>query len=147
MEAIGFCMCFSVWGLLALNIDESRAPETLFLDISVQRVLGGTGLDPVEPWATSYVDAVRDGRLGDAIWARYHIFGNVVDGKLEDGSTVLDSIEEEAMRYKKLASKEWADAVVLYKQTSSADTHPEVIEVIFRVDKKDVSQIQVSESG
>ncbi|KAJ4044345.1 hypothetical protein NW756_004678 [Fusarium oxysporum] len=91
---------------MALNLDESRAPETLFLNISVQRVLAGTGLDPVEPWATLYVKAVRDGRLGDAIWARYHIFGNGVDGKLEDGSTVLDSLEEEAVRYKKLASKE-----------------------------------------
>ncbi|QGI62723.1 hypothetical protein CEK27_006694 [Fusarium fujikuroi] len=127
----------------ALNIDETRAPETLFLDISVQRVLARTGLDPVEPWATSYVNAVRDGRLGDAIWARYHIFGNVVNGKLEDGSTVLHSLEEEAVRYKKLASKEWADAVQYYKRTSSADTHPEVIEVILQVDKKDRLKIEI----
>ncbi|KAH7267781.1 uncharacterized protein BKA55DRAFT_712430 [Fusarium redolens] len=132
---------------MALSIDESRAPEALFLDLSVQRVLVGTGLCPVEPWATSYVNAVRDGRLGDAIWARYHIFGNVVDGKLEDGSTILDSVEEEAVRYKKRASREWADAVAFYKKTSSADTHHEVIEVILRVDKQDVSGIQVSDSG
>lgn len=137
----------SILTYTALNSDESRALETLFLDISVQRVLTGTGLDPVEPWATSYVNAVRGGRLGDAIWARYHIFGNVVDGKLEDGSTVIDSVEQEALRYKKRASREWANAVAFYKQTSSADTHPEVIEIILRVDKKDVSRIQVSESG
>ncbi|TXC10546.1 hypothetical protein FocTR4_00005957, partial [Fusarium oxysporum f. sp. cubense] len=131
----------------ALNIDKSQAPETLSLDISVQRVFAGTGPDPVEPWATSYVNAVRDGRFGDAIWARYHIFGNVVDGKSEYGSTVIDNVEEEAVRYKKRACREWANTVAFYKETSSADIHPEVIEIILQVDKKDVSRIQASESG
>lgn len=42
--------------------------EPLFLDLTVEEVATNTAwLQVVEPWATMYVDAVNDGRYGDAV--------------------------------------------------------------------------------
>lgn len=128
---------------IAMNLSDAQAPEALFLGISVQQVLHGKGVDAVEPWATLYVDAVHDGRFGDAIWARYHIFGEVIDGMIEK-LTVLESITEDAVGYKKFAPEDYAEAVAFYKDTmNSADTHTDVIEIILRIDKEDVSGIEL----
>jgi hypothetical protein len=59
------------------NVSSSTAstlPEQLFLDLRMQDVLeDNTAMILVEPWATKYVESLRDKRYGDAIWARYHI--------------------------------------------------------------------------
>ncbi|KAM0559780.1 hypothetical protein ACHAPJ_004304 [Fusarium lateritium] len=126
-----------------MSLSDIEPPEGLFLDISVQRVLHDVGVPAVEPWATSYIDAVHDGRFGDAIWARYHIFGNVIDGMIEK-LTVLESITEDAMGYKKFAPEDYAIAVAFYKDTmNNADTHPEVIDIILHIDKQDLSDIDL----
>ncbi|KAL3602792.1 hypothetical protein FPOAC2_07104 [Fusarium poae] len=83
-----------------MSLSDSTPPEMLFLDISVQDVLHNPGIPAVEPWATLFIDAVHDKRYGDAIWARYHIFGHVVDGRFEK-LTILETIKDDAMRYKK----------------------------------------------
>lgn len=128
---------------IAMILSDAEPPEGLFLDISVHRVLHDVGIPAVEPWATSYIDAVHDGRFGDAIWARYHIFGNVIDGMIEQ-LTVLESITEDAMGYKKFAPEDYAAAVAFYTdRMNSADTHPEVIEIILRIDKEDLSGVDI----
>ncbi|KAL4723828.1 hypothetical protein ACLX1H_009472 [Fusarium chlamydosporum] len=128
-----------------MSLSDSEPPEGLFLDISVQRVLHDLEMPAVEPWATSYIDAIHGGRFGDAIWARYHIYGNVIDGMIEK-LTVLESITEDAMGYKKFAPEEYAAAVAFYKHTMNcADKHPEVIEIILRIDEEDLSSIELSE--
>lgn len=128
---------------IAMTLSDAEPPEGLFLDISVHRVLHDVGVPAVEPWATSYIDAVHDGRFGDAIWARYHIFGNVIDGMIEQ-LTVLESITEDAMGYKKFAPEDYAAAVAFYTdRRNSADTHPEVIEIILRIDKEDLSGVDI----
>lgn len=77
--------------------------EQLFLDFSVQGVHQNemNAFPIVELWATQYVNAIRDGRYGDAVWARYHIAGEV-HGGIIDGTnrTVLEMIEEDALGYK-----------------------------------------------
>ncbi|KAJ4268312.1 hypothetical protein NW762_002375 [Fusarium torreyae] len=126
-----------------MSLSDAEPPEGLFLDISVQGVLHDVGIPAVEPWGTSYIDAVHDKRFDDAIWARYHIFGNVIDGMIEK-LTVLESIAEDAMRYKKFAPEDYAMAVAFYKDMmNSADTHPEVIEIILHIDKQDLSGIDI----
>ncbi|RSL74961.1 hypothetical protein CEP52_017885, partial [Fusarium oligoseptatum] len=65
----------------AASTGESEAIEPLFLEFSIQEVLTNNSWIPVvEPWASQYVSAVRDGRYGDAVWARYHIAGDVHNG-------------------------------------------------------------------
>ncbi|GKU03692.1 hypothetical protein FLAG1_05772 [Fusarium langsethiae] len=126
-----------------MNLNDAEAPETLFLDISVQCVLHDPGIPAVEPWATLFIDAVHDRRFGDAIWARYHIFGEVENGMIYK-STVLDAIKEDAMRYKKFAPEAYDEAVAFYKDTmNKADTHPEVIKIILQVDEQDLSGIDI----
>lgn len=126
-------------------MNDDEPPETLFLDISVQDVLYDPGVPAVEPWATLFIDAVHDRRFCDAIWARYHIFGDVIDGMLQT-LTVLDTIKEDAMRYKKFEPEEYAEAVAFYKAAmNDADTHPEVIEIILQVNEQDLSRIDIPE--
>jgi hypothetical protein len=96
----------------------SRLPEQPFLDLRVQDVLDNTaGIDPVEPWATRYIEALRDGRYGDAIWARYHIAGDVEKGLIYDGAgnlTVLQAIEDDARDYRVNDGAMYADAPPLH---------------------------------
>jgi hypothetical protein len=96
----------------------SRLPEQLFLDLRVQDVLDNTaGIDPVEPWATRYIEALRDGRYGDAIWARYHIAGDVEESLIDDGTgnlTVPQAMEDDARNYKVNDGAMYADALSLH---------------------------------
>ncbi|RSM11821.1 hypothetical protein CDV31_006589 [Fusarium ambrosium] len=133
----------------AMSQSDMEGVEQCFLDISVDQVLHYDGVPAVEPWATMYIDAIHDKRFGDAIWARYQIFGDVVDGLIDDGRlTVLESIEEDAVGYKKNAPEAFDEAVAFYKSvTNSADGHPEVIEIIMRIDKEDVSNRYFPEGG
>ncbi|KAL6915627.1 hypothetical protein ACHAPO_008058 [Fusarium lateritium] len=130
---------------MSLSLSDAKPLEILFLDISVQEVLHEPGVPAVEPWATSYINAVHDKRFGDAIWDRYHIFGDVVDGRFEK-LTVLETIREDAMGYRKSEPEMYSEAVAFYKDTmNSADTHPEVIEIIFQVSEQDLSGMDISE--
>jgi hypothetical protein len=111
--------------------------EHLFLDVSLHDVI--TKRWPVvEPWATMYVEAVREQRYGDAVWARYHMEGGVENGIIysppNPNITVLESIKEDAIGYK-ISDPEWyAKALLFYARTSSSDGHPEVIDIIFQAD-------------
>src|SRR5690242_6593213 len=95
--ALGF------YHVAAASARESEAIEPLFLEFSIQEVLANTSWIPVvEPWASQYVSAIRDGRYGDAVWAWYHIAGDVHNGIVggTTNKTVLQSIEEDALGYK-----------------------------------------------
>ncbi|KAK7420795.1 hypothetical protein QQX98_002599 [Neonectria punicea] len=117
----------------ALSISYTTLVEQLFLDLALNDVINKTpGIPVAEPWATMYVDSILDSRFGDAVWARYHIFGNV-HNNIVDGSpnlTVLESIKEDAIGYRVHASEEYFEARPFYEKTSSADGHPDVIEII-----------------
>ncbi|KAG4258034.1 hypothetical protein FPRO03_02989 [Fusarium proliferatum] len=95
--------------------DETSPVEQLFLDRSIHDVL--TRKWPaVEPWATMYVDAIREQRYGDAVWARYHIEGNVENGVIispspSDNMPVLDSIREDAEEAKMNEPESYAKAL------------------------------------
>lgn len=130
----------------AAAIPDSEVPEQLFLDLPVDQVLDRDGSDLVEPWATMYVDAVREARFGDAIWARYHVFGAVgADGRYSDGRTVPEQIEGDAMGYKKYEAEIYAEAMEFYRGVSGLDGHPEVIDIIVRVDGMDLRRVKISE--
>lgn len=60
------------------NLSDASPPEQLFLDLPVNQVVKCDGMQPVEPWESLYINAIHDGRFGDAIWARYHIAGEVM---------------------------------------------------------------------
>ncbi|KAM0331645.1 hypothetical protein ACHAQA_003324 [Verticillium albo-atrum] len=112
--------------------------EPLFLDLTVHEVATNTACIPVvEPWATMYVDAIRDGRYGDAVWARYHITGNVIDGVIPQlggckDKTVLESIEEDALEALENSWDLLEEAVELFRQTKDSDGHKEVIDLLAR---------------
>ncbi|KAI1063694.1 hypothetical protein LB506_005736 [Fusarium annulatum] len=126
----------------------TKLVEQLFLDLPISEVLHPTEGTPVfEPWASSYVKSIRESRFGDAIWARYQMLGQVVDG-LCRGKTILERITEDAMGYKKYSSEFYAEAVAFYRaNNSSSDGHPEVIEIILRVDTEDLTGKHIPEDG
>ncbi|KAL3482766.1 hypothetical protein BJX62DRAFT_250312 [Aspergillus germanicus] len=102
--------------------------QQLFLDLRVQDVLdNNTAMILVEPWATKYVESLRDKRYGDANWARYHIAGDLGEGLIDDGGsgnmTVLQAIEDDARDYRVNDEDLYRDALSLYSQTSNEDTH------------------------
>jgi hypothetical protein len=131
---------------MSMTVGYAEPVEQLFLDLPVDQVLQRDGVQVIEPWESLYVDAIHDTRYGDAIWARYHIMGDVVDGLIE-GLTVLESITQDAMGYKKHAPEQYADAVSFYKGTSSADGRTDLIEIILRVDGEDVTTNGIPENG
>ncbi|KAI1019944.1 hypothetical protein LB503_006020 [Fusarium chuoi] len=99
--------------------------EELFLDISIHEV-----------------DSIREQRYGDAIWARYCIEGGVEDGVIigqgpNPDMTVLDQIKEDAVEAKINEPRLYAEALELYRMTSSTDGHPEVLKIIFDTDRMD----------
>ncbi|KAJ5949990.1 hypothetical protein N7454_001574 [Penicillium verhagenii] len=120
------------------DIPENRPVEQLFLDYSIQDVLEKRGgLQPAEPWASIYLDAIRNGRFGDAIWARYHLHGDVENGIVggSNNMTVLELIKEDALSYWESEPEEYLKALDLYSNTSMADGHTNVLEVIRSVKK------------
>ncbi|OOQ89665.1 hypothetical protein PEBR_07421 [Penicillium brasilianum] len=128
-----------------MNTSDTKLVEQLFLDFSVQEVVQNetNGFPVVEPWATEYVNAIRDGRYGDAVWARYHIAGDVHSGII-DGTdrTVLEMIEEDALGYKVDDPEVYDEALSFYANTNPADGHPEVIEIILRIGDKNVDTLR-----
>jgi hypothetical protein len=128
----------------------SSLPEQLFLDLRVQDVLDDTaGIDLVEPWASKYVEALRDGRYGDAIWARYHIAGDVEEGLIDGGAgnlTVLQAIKDDARDYRMNDEAMYADALSLYSQTSNEDSHAtDVLALLHRIGSENVTEATIEE--
>ncbi|KAG4274808.1 hypothetical protein FPRO04_09171 [Fusarium proliferatum] len=96
---------------------ETSPVEQLFLDRSIHDVL--TRKWPaVEPWATMYVDAIREQRYGDVVPSP------------SDNMPVLDSIREDAEEAKISEPEFYAKALQFFAKTSPSDGHPEVIQVI-----------------
>ncbi|KAH7133508.1 hypothetical protein EDB81DRAFT_103244 [Dactylonectria macrodidyma] len=127
-----------------MEIGPTEQPEHLFLEYSMYEVLYREGphsqpWEFSEPWATMYIDAIREQRFGDAVWARYHMDGQVVDGIIKGppNLTVMESIKEDAIGYKRHASEHFAKALLFYAKTSSADGHRDVIDVIFEADSEE----------
>ncbi|PLB55813.1 hypothetical protein P170DRAFT_433293 [Aspergillus steynii IBT 23096] len=86
-------------------INETTLPEQLFLDFSIHKILHNdtNGFPITGPWSTEYVASIRTHRYGDAVWARYHIAGDVDSstGLIEGtNQTVLEMIEEDALGYR-----------------------------------------------
>lgn len=89
------------------------------------------------------MSAIREGRYGDAIWARYHITRDVCGGVIEGSDKiVLEMIQEDALGYKLSDPKVYAEALSLCTNTSSTDRHPEVIEIILRIGNQDTTALQ-----
>jgi hypothetical protein len=91
------------------------------------------------------VKSIREKRYGDAIWARYHIYGDVEDGIMGglDNMTVLESIEEDAIEYRLNVPELYTDALSFYAQSSSLDTYArDVLEMLRRLGEEDVSELQ-----
>ncbi|KAJ4256814.1 hypothetical protein NW762_008910 [Fusarium torreyae] len=134
----------------SISLSDARPVEILFLDIPVSDVVQRADYIQVfEPWATQYVDAIHEGRFGDAIWARYHMMGGVKsDGKLEGADiTVTESITEDAVAYKQGYPEDYAKAVSLFQEyLSQSDGHLDILEIVFRIGREDVSGIRVPES-
>ncbi|KAJ5676157.1 hypothetical protein N7462_009054 [Penicillium macrosclerotiorum] len=131
-----------------MRANESKLIEQLFLDIPIQDLLNNkfAGTTVVEPWKSDYINAIRDGRFGDALWARYHMFGGVHNGLIEGTNmTVLESIEEDAIGYRVGHPDLYAEALLFYATTKASDGHPEVIEMLFRIGHQDAAELHVSE--
>ncbi|KAE8149527.1 hypothetical protein BDV25DRAFT_125337 [Aspergillus avenaceus] len=123
----------------------SILPEQLFLDLHIQDVTDKTtGISVVEPWATKYTESIREKRYGDAIWARYHIGGDVegIAGSSMN-MTVLDMIAEDAREYRLNDPTLYSEALSLYAQTSSEDSHAaDVLALVRRIGEEDVTQLE-----
>ncbi|KAK4871381.1 hypothetical protein LT330_000618 [Penicillium expansum] len=128
-----------------VTIPENKPAEQLFLDLPIQDVLNkNAGMLVIEPWASIYVDAIRDGRFVDAVWARYHISGDLENEIAEDPNnmTVLDVIKVDALEYRVNEPEEYAKALSFYAKTSSADGHADVIETIDNLTEKDIARVR-----
>lgn len=123
---------------------DNRLVEQLFLDYSIQDVLSKRKeYQLVEPWASLYVNAIREARFGDAIWARYHMCGDVENGIVgRSGRTVLEVIKEDALGYRVGDTEEYAEALLFYAKSSSADGHADVFELIANLPESDISRVQ-----
>ncbi|KAF7118134.1 hypothetical protein CNMCM5793_007527 [Aspergillus hiratsukae] len=135
---------------MSLNISETKPVEQLFLDIPIQQVLNPSeGTKVIEPWTSMYVDAIRDARFGDAVWSRYHIYGDVENGIVSGSNnmTVLDVIKEDALSYRVNEPEEYFKALLFYAKTSSADGHADVIEVITNLDEREIAEFKATEEA
>ncbi|KAM0306795.1 hypothetical protein HYE67_002790 [Fusarium culmorum] len=125
----------------ATSADDTEPDEPLFLDIPIADIANAAeDLKLVEPWTSRYVAAIHEKRFGDALWARYHIFGEIINGTFEDTNvTVLDRIEEDAIEYKVNEPELFSHALSFYANTSSNDTHTEILDLLANVNLKDVT--------
>ena len=122
---------------------DNKVIEQLFLDIPIRQALTSRpGYQPLEPWVSMYADSIQERRFGDAIWARYHMFGNVVDGMAYGGNeTVLGEIKEDALGYRAdYTMEEYCEAMSLYTTTSPLDGRPDVIDLVMNLDERDIAE-------
>lgn len=129
---------------LATRADPTEPNEPLFLDIPLTHALNKTeDLALVEPWASRHVAAIDERRFGDALWARYHTFGEIINGTFGDtNETVLGRIEEDAMEYKVNVPEDFSHALSFYANTSSNDTHTEILDLLANVNSKDATHLE-----
>ncbi|KAL2808837.1 hypothetical protein BJX63DRAFT_407676 [Aspergillus granulosus] len=134
---------------MSLNFSPTTLVEQLFLDLPIQQVLHDTTF--VEPWKSMYVDAIRDGRFGDAVWARYHIYGDVVIIPGVDdpayNMTTIEVIKEDALGYRVNAPEEYFKALAFYSTTSAADGHTDVIEVIANLSEEEIAEFKAKQEA
>jgi hypothetical protein len=126
------------------NVPEDQLTEQLFLDYSICDIQQGRFGSANDPWAPLYVDAIRDGRYGDAVWARYHI-GADVENDIVDGSsnmTVLEVIKEDALSYRVSSPEECFKAVSFYFGTSKTDGHADVLDIICNLDEREIAEME-----
>ncbi|GFN16507.1 cytochrome P450 family protein [Aspergillus tubingensis] len=131
--------------ITAAAAGQSRLPEQLFLDLPVAEVLNRTAWDLVEPWATEYCTAIAEQRYGDAIYARYNIFGETTDGMLtlwdctdegryrERNITVYEQIMEDARGYHDGHLDLYQEALDFYSSNSPNDSRRDIIEALNNV--------------
>ncbi|PYH49648.1 uncharacterized protein BP01DRAFT_396325 [Aspergillus saccharolyticus JOP 1030-1] len=126
-------------------IPEDKLPEQLCLDYSIRDIQEGRLVAANDPWAPLYLDAIRDGRYGDAVWARYHIGGDVENGIVggSGGMTVLEVIKENALSYRVSNPEEYFKAVAFYRGTSKDDGRADVLDVICILDKREIAEMEV----
>ncbi|KAL3262898.1 hypothetical protein ABHI18_002331 [Aspergillus niger] len=121
---------------------QSSLPEQLFLDLPIAEVLNRTSGDLVEPWATEYCTAIAEQRYGDAIYARYNIFGEAKNGMLtlwdctheglyhEWNITVYEQIMEDAREYYAEELDLYQEALEFYSSSSPNDSRRDIIEAL-----------------
>ncbi|KAF4342145.1 hypothetical protein FBEOM_3878 [Fusarium beomiforme] len=111
----------------------------LFLDIPISQVLAAPpewGF--VEPWAGNYVAALQEERYGDAIWARYQMFGNTSNGTYLDypGWTVREALELDAIGYRLHERDNWKYALTVYAKSSKNDTHSDILDLMTDINRR-----------
>lgn len=137
-------LAFSGNVLASSSADDSPLVEQLFLDLPVQDVLNESHwLPAVEPWASKYANAISDRRFGDAIWARYHIFGDVTNGIINGtNTTVLARIEEDAIEYRVGEPELYAEALSFYNTTSADDGRTDVLQLLVHIGREDAVDLK-----
>jgi hypothetical protein len=125
-------------------VSSTELAERLFLGLSLNEVLLNetNGFPIVEPWASEYVNAIRDGRFGDTMLARYHISGDVHSGTgMIDGTnlTVFESIKEDALGYRSGDEDLYAEAFELYDGTNSTDRHMNIVHMLKEIGNQDLA--------
>lgn len=127
------------------KVPEDQLTEQLFLDYSIRDIQQGRFGSANDPWAPLYVDALRHGRYGDAIWARYHIGAYVENDIVDESSnmTVLEIIKEDALSYRVSAPEEYFKAVSFYHGTSKNDGRTDVLDIICNLDEKEIAELEV----
>ncbi|OJJ76676.1 hypothetical protein ASPBRDRAFT_27103 [Aspergillus brasiliensis CBS 101740] len=131
--------------ITATAVGQSSLPEQLFLDLPVAEVLNRAAGDLVEPWATQYCTAIAEQRYGDAIYARYNIYGETTDGMLtlwnctdeglyhEWNISVYERILEDARGYYAGEVDLYLEALQFYSSTSPDDSRRDILEALNRV--------------
>ncbi|KAF5551213.1 hypothetical protein FMEXI_3329 [Fusarium mexicanum] len=110
----------------------------LFLDLSITEARSNRpewGL--TEPWTSNYISALQENRYGDAIWARYQMFGGTSNGTFLEYPqwTVREAIEEDAIGYRLHARDNWKYAMTVYAN-SSKNTQSDILDLIFDVNRR-----------
>ncbi|KAJ5377777.1 uncharacterized protein N7496_005186 [Penicillium cataractarum] len=124
------------------KVPEDRLTEKLFLDYSIRDIQQGRFESANDPWAHLYVNALRDGRYGDAVWARYHMGADVENDIVgSDNMTVLEVIKEDALSYRVSSPEEYCSAVSFYRGTSKNDGHLDVLDIICNLDEKEIVEM------
>ncbi|KAJ5701107.1 hypothetical protein N7488_008655 [Penicillium malachiteum] len=81
--------------------------------------------------------------IGDAIWARYHIFGTVGNGLIDGlNKIVLEAIKEDALEYRVNEPEEYIKALTIYATTSTSDGHTNILDMIMNLEEMEITQMR-----
>lgn len=124
--------------LMVLSVNQHVIAECagLFLDLSSEILQNNTAI-PCQRWNSEYTNALDDRRFGDAIWARYHLAGDV-QNQTGEGETVavLERIKADALKYRVSTPEQYTDALLLYTNTSVEDQYTDVLDMIKRIGRQ-----------